>query len=105
MKMDWMGDHVPFIDLVYKKAAPAGELKVPEHEEVTGKKKKTYGVPHLLMVPSSIQVTEVAANAQQKETAEYYIYSKMIWVGQIRPFMAIPSFIKLRISSVSPNGA
>jgi len=57
MKLDWMGDHVPFTDFIYKKKAPAGTLKIPGHSGKSGKKKITYGIPHLLIVPSSTQVT------------------------------------------------
>ena len=66
MKMDWMGDHVPFKDLIYKKSAPAGELKVSEHDGSAGKKKKTFGIPHLLIVPANIEVSISPSKKQKK---------------------------------------
>jgi len=45
---------VSFTDVIYKKAAQAGQLDVSEHN---GNERKQYGVPHLLIVPSSIQLT------------------------------------------------
>ena len=71
MKLTWHGDHVPFTDLIFKKNVPAGTFTVPEHNGKSGKKRVSYGIPHLLIVPSKVQVSKVAnkaaASIQQKK--------------------------------------
>ena len=58
LRLEWSVAGKSFSDVLYKKAAPAGRLEVPEHN---GKTKKQYGLPHLLMVPPSVQVAAVSS--------------------------------------------
>ena len=71
MKMEWMGDHVPFVDVIYKKTAPAGKLEVPEHK---GKFKRTYGVPNMLIVPPTVKVKGLTAKIEEKRKQPNIIF-------------------------------
>jgi len=60
LTLKWSIGKKKISDVIYKKAAQAGQLEVPVNN---GKLKKQYGIPNLLIVPASIQVASTTGES------------------------------------------